>query len=347
MMSLALLALLATASLHAGAPAPAPVRKDLPTAEERALFARCAQDIVDVDALLADPAARKSLPTALRFDEAVELQFFVACRALGGAPKGCSSLEGLGGDFKDAEDRCRKIVAKGREARVTLGGGDADAFCRDFAATDPKAPPSAAKACLLVIAAARKGDAGAACPELAKMGLVPKGEDCRASLAYWDGKAQSCAPIKDAFTKRECTETAALVTGLRQPSQCAASAFCLAVPGGPGASCQSLQRSFSARVCARATTARLAESAAREAQERMLKEDEAHATKRAESLARDAELKAKREAERQAAAKKEDKKQFDKGEPMYPHGKEVDEMMRRIEKGLPPKPTPGDKKDAQ
>lgn len=327
------LALLLAAAPAFSAP-PAELLSPSETLARQALFARCSKKTIDVDALLTDPGTRKYL-SALPHEEAVEMTLYSACRSATGTADGCAALEGLGGKFEGADNSCRKLESKIHMAQVALRKGDEAAFCQAFATGKDKKAAKAGPACSLIISAVRAGDALQACPALEKQGFIGQGDSCQEDLAFWKGDPKACAPIKEMFSRRECEESASLVAGLRKPEQCATSPFCQSLEKKSPAACNSLRKSIAATLCARAE-----EAEADLLKRRTTKED--HIRMQAEAQAKITEEIAARKAKFQADEMKKNKTQFQEGQPMKGHSKEVQAVMDRIEKGLPPGPLPGE-----
>lgn len=324
---------------------PGTVASPADIAAEKAMLQRCSKGAFDIDAVLADPAARKNL-SFLTFEEAMDLTLYGTCRSMTGAADACASLAGLDGWSKDIDVNCRKLEFTFRMASVAVRGGDSAAACRELSAgMNEKERGPAARACALIIKAVRAGDVYKACPEMEKQGFIARNE-CRENLACWTGKPQACSAIKDRFTKRQCLETAALLAGLRDPARCAASPFCLSLEKRSPSACDGLRRSFAAALCGRQDKVLAEKVKQLQLQQRAAKEREAHAAAQAAADAKLAASAARRKAAREAALKGDAKSQFKEGQPMKGHPKEVQEMMDRIEKGLPPQPVPGEKKDA-
>lgn len=262
---------------------PAPASEPYPAA--RRLAARCASVPLDVDALLADPAARADLGVVAG-EEGRELFDYAVCRDLQGKPGICASLDGLGKNFAGSAANCLSSAAGARFIFATLRGGDAAAACRASLALEGKRGAAGEKDCAALISMVRSGRLS--CTALDAAGLVIPGDSCADIMAFWSGDAGDCARYTDEGVKRECLARAALVAGLRAPQRCASSPACQALVAKAPSACDGARARVSSAVCAWAARAVAAE---RKAQEQL------------PAMRRVAELKAKEETAKNATAK--------------------------------------------
>lgn len=217
----------------------------------RRFSARCAQQPLGVDALLADKAQRADLETC-PLDEGRDLLEYAACRNLQGAPGGCSALEGLSGGFRGAAAHCVSIVAEDRLVYATLSGGDALSACRAVLKIDGRSGPSVEKECPLMIGLVRSEGPKLSCESLKRAKIVAAEDSCDDTRIFWSGAPQDCDRYSnDAGARRFCRERAALVAGLRDPALCAASPFCQALTTKSPAACEPLRVRFSRTLCTR------------------------------------------------------------------------------------------------
>lgn len=349
--------LLAAATLAAAAPAPVPASVGVSTAvaaAEQGLLDRCGpRGAIDAGALLASPSGRRDFEM-LDFGEVRDLASYSACRDLLGAADGCSALDGLGGGLGGGA-ACRAIADNDRFVFRVLRGGDAAGACLKIFAAEGRRGPPAERGCAAGIAAVRAGDALSACATLKREKLLAPGDDCEDSLSSWSGKPEACARIKEAASRRECRERAALVAGLRDPELCPASPACRVLSAKDARACDGLLAAFSKGVCGRmskavAATSRLRSREMDQRRQESLRRD-ADLRKEADAKARRAaEVKAKADAQAKLLAAAEAKKaaqtakpQFQKGQPMRASGGDVQEIMKKLEKGIavpPPKTAP-------
>ena len=334
---LALAVLLAAASPSVAATAPRSPKKEerVPgpppelAAAQRRLLERCSpQGVLDVSALLGDQAGRQECKL-LSFQDNERLAEYAACRDLQGAADGCAVLDGLAG-APGAVAACRKTAASARFLFAALRGGDAVGACRAMFSLDGNSAPSVGDGCAALVRAMRAGDPLAACPEAVRAKLAPSTGECRSYLSFWSGTTSPCARLKDAAARRECLANASLAAGLRDPARCS-SAACRALTGDPAA-CAGPGLDFSRPLCAR-----MAKAVAGTSRIEQRRQDEAArqdaAVKRAEAAGA---RKAAEAARAKAAAQSRAKPQFQKGQAMQPP-KNIEEIMKRLSKGLPAK----------
>lgn len=289
------------------------------SAANRRFSALCAREKLDVDALLSDPALRSDLE-ACSVAEGRDLMEYAACRALQGAPGGCSALEGLGGGLRGGAADCRLAAEEDRFVFAALRGGDALPACRAHLALDGRRGPSVDKECPRMIALVRSEAPRVSCESLQRARLAASPEECEDVRVFWSGEARDCdAHFKDEVSRRFCRARAALAAGAREPAKCASSPFCQALASKFPGACEPLRATFSRNLCARVARDIAAEPrrAARELElrrqaEAQLKEKGARlaaqqaaaaAALKAKAEAADAKAKAELEAEKKKVAK--------------------------------------------
>jgi len=236
-------------STSAAAPADAAANAAVAAANQR-FAARCAQEPMPVDQLLNDAAFRSDMEYAAG-EERLDLADYAACRTLQGAFSGCALLENPGRSAAGSAERCQTTVAEDRFAFMVLRGGDSIPACRSMLALDNRTGPAVDRECAALTAMVRAEGPALSCESIKRARIGPP-ESCEDTRVSWSGSAQDCdAFFKDATGKRFCRARAALVAGLRNPAQCAASPFCQALATKWPGACDPLRAKFSRSLCGR------------------------------------------------------------------------------------------------
>lgn len=233
------------------APANAAANAAVAAANQR-FAARCAQEPMPVDQLLSDAGFRGDL-AYIAGGERLDLADYAACRTLQGAFSGCALLEAPGRQAAEDAARCQTTVAEDRFAFMVLRGGDSLPACRSMLALDKRTGPAVDRECAALTAMVRAEGPALSCASI-KRGRIGPPESCEDTRVSWSGSSQDCAAFfKDATAQRFCRSRAALVAGLRDPKQCAASPFCQALATKWPGACDPLRARFTRALCGRVT----------------------------------------------------------------------------------------------